>query len=215
MKRNLLYLFICAFSAAIFPAITFAAPLSPIVCEDDVALDVIEVESETVECCNAAARFDAAASAVKEAHSLVSEKCAEAGFDLSAIARVCVNFKHINDEKCVAVATVYFTCGCCIVRNPSVDDCKYDEKTCSNDVAVEKFTVGARYECCDGAARWNATYDTMKKAFTEVDDKCSVLRCIGGTGVRGFQIDYGVLDDADGICAVKSTIFYSCCCVCQ
>lgn len=190
-----------------------AMNMKEIECKDDVVLQTIEGESETFECCNQDARFEYAARTVKDLVYKVTELCKEEGCDLSAIAQICVNYKAVTDEKCVAVVTVTYRCCCCIISRPDVDGCKYDDKVCPEH-GVEKISHRKRYKCCEVDSRWNAIYDTMKESYSEADAKCSVLRCVGDLIVRGFQVDFFPVNSADGVCGVESTIFYSCCCVC-
>ena len=214
MKRFLACAFVLVLFASISQTVN-AAPMKEILCPDDIVLNSHEMESETFECCDQKARFIAAASVTKALHYYVQEKCAANGYELSAIARVCVNFKEVSDGKCVAIGTIYFSCGCCVIDNPVVDDCKYDEKHCDNGAEIETSGTSQRYMCCDVDDRWNATYDTMKLLYTEADEKCSVLDCKGGLGIRGYQIDYVPVSPDDNACVVKTTLTFSCCCVCR
>lgn len=185
-----------------------------VVCPDDAVLHKVEARSETFECCNQGARFDAAASAAKNVVDRISTICRNDGCDKSAIARICISYERVtNDGKCVAIATAWYACCCCIVRNPVVGDCEIDQLVCSEH-SVQRIAKSERYECCDATARWNAIYDTMKAAYVDAEHKCSLLDCLGDLYIRGFKVDFRPVTN-DGICAVTSTIFFSCCCVCE
>ncbi len=211
MKRLTSLIFTLAFAITVWPAAADLAAKE--ICSDDVRLTKIELRSEVIECCDQKSRFKAAATAAKDLVYKISDLCRENGCEESAIARICINYEAVSDARCVAVVTAWYACCCCIIDNPSVVDCEIDRSVCA-DNSTESISIAGRYRCCNIDSRWNAIYDTMKKAYIQADEKCSLLDCLGSLFIRGFEVNFSPTN-IDGVCAVKSTIYYSCCCVCR
>ncbi len=185
------------------------------VCPDNYETQSVTARSAAFDCCDDLARFNAADEVVKAVQDEIAAMCSDEGADQSAIARICVDFEHLTDGRCRAVATAWYGCFCCVYGVVDVPECSYDDKACDNRYAVDTKTIRAEYPCCNSDRRKDATHDAMEKAYIEVRDYCALLDCLGGLGVRGFQIDYGIVDSSDGTCGVQAKIFYSCCCICE